>query len=86
MSWAMVKARRVLPTPPGPTRVRSGTASSRRNLRAVNRSSSRPMSRVRGIGGEPSGSAEAEATSSGSSTVQETVPTRVCLIPGKGSK
>ena len=36
--------------PPGPVRVRSGTASSSRRSRAAARSASRPMRRVRGMG------------------------------------
>ena len=52
-SAAMAKASRVLPTPPGPVRVSSGTASSSSSPRPEQRSASRPMSRVRGIGGVP---------------------------------
>src|SRR5215213_5511711 len=57
----MARARRVLPTPPDPVSVRRGTASSRRYVRVLVRSASRPMRRVRGMGGEPSRSAEADA-------------------------
>ena len=56
-SSASARASRVLPTPPGPVKVSSGTASSSKSVRAARRSASRPMSRVRGIGR----SAEADA-------------------------
>src|SRR5215204_2830783 len=59
-SSAMASASRVLPTPPGPVNVTSGTASSSRRSRAVARSTSRPMSRLRGMG-KLSGSDEAGA-------------------------
>src|SRR5215216_936360 len=57
-SVMMASASRVLPTPPGPVKVNSGTASSRRKTPAAARSLSRPVSRVRGIG---SASADQEA-------------------------
>jgi hypothetical protein len=50
-TWAATAiAKRVLPTPPGPVSVSSGTASSRKRPPASARSASRPMSRVRGTG------------------------------------
>ena len=60
-SPAIASASRVLPTPPGPVNVRRGTASSRSSDRAVARSDSRPMRRVRGMGRASSRSEETAA-------------------------
>ena len=48
-------ARRVLPTPPGPVRVTSGTSGRRSRARTAATSRSRPISGVRGGGGRGSG-------------------------------
>ena len=52
-SPAIASASRVLPTPPGPVSVSSGTASSSKKVRADTRSASRPIRRVRGWGSDP---------------------------------
>ena len=69
-SCAMVSARRVLPTPPGPVSVNNATAASIRNERLTARSASRPMSLVRGMGTEAR-SDEADAAKGNVPTRQE---------------